>query len=363
MSPSTFYPTVGPITHRGTVEVTFDFVDHLSENNATETVDFYSYFKNRLLLSQLTANYTFLIPQPACSSMTCAAAGVAFITIVPDLGWEALELVRMRMLAATTTNTQGLTASVATENFVAGYVIQDECESGALFKYPDPLPVHDSQIGPTVQVATSLPNGYVPGYGGLKFEDHVTQNYPRAASEVVAETSWLEFPIALFDENAVVMRSGNPTYAIEGNLLQVNAEVEVTFKFLGEINWNAAQTPCGTLPPGWPNSWPHYAARGAVPNDFDVERFDTVSGWVTVPFNQITGESTVTIPANQPVLRMRFVAHDNDSIQSPSAIEVAHFHIVSASFPVPPPPLDAVVRVGWSSDFRFLIQDNHLCPF
>ncbi len=360
LSEDDVYSPMGGIGHDATVTVTYEYVTNPNENVATEGVDFTWWFKDCAGAVQQSPNHTFEVPKPCPNPpppppAPCATIGLPFIVIAAQdqAEWEPPELVRMKMVSAATT-VVGTTAKVVFEqNYVAGGVIQDKCESGALFMYPQPLPIADTQLGLTIQVATTLPSGYVPSFSGVKFQDHVKQNYPRAASEVVAETSYLDFTIALFDDDGA---TGD--FEVAGTLVRAPGDLDVSFKFLGEADWNVAQSGCSTPTSGWP----HYASRGSIPNDFDVLRFDPVVGWVVVPFNPVTGISTVTIPMGESFLMMRFVAHDNDGPPDPSAIEVAHLHLLDTAFPIPVQPHEPNVRVGWSSDFRFLIQDNANCP-
>ncbi len=307
---------------------------------------------------------TFHLPLPCLNPPPppiCSSYGSPIIKlVVGDEQWEQPELVRIRMDTATSPINPN--AGVTTQSFRAGWVIQDECESGSLFKYPVPLPAANSAPGLTVQLATSFPSGstFTPDFNGVTFPAHVGQNYPYAALEVVAETSWLEFGIALLDENGS-RGSQLDEYEVAGLFVPSPAPLQVTFEFLDREDWSP---PSGCTNP--PQSWPHYATQGIL-DDFVIERYDLThfdpqdpfSGWVMVQPNA-AGESTITIPENRSSVRMRFRAIDNDPIQAPATIEVAHMHIKQVEFSGPVDP--SILRIGWSSDFRFLIQDNHNCP-
>ncbi len=353
------------IDHGDEITVGFTHLSHAIDVPASLTADF-TFWEllctlNHGQMSGPTFHLPLPCPNPPPPPPLCSSYGSPIIKlVVGDEQWEQPELVRIRM--DTASSPINPSAGVTTQSYRAGWVVQDEFESGALFKYPVPLPAANSAPGLTVQLATSLAGagGFSPDFNGVSLPSHVGQNNPYAASEVVAETSWLEFAIALLDENGA--RGGVlDEYDIAGNFVHAPAPLQVTFEFLDREDWSPMT---GSVNP--PQTWLHYATQGSQ-QDFVIERYDLThfdpldpaSGWVLVQQNA-AGESTVTIPTTLPSIRLRFRSIDNDSISAPATIEVAHLHIKHVEFTAAVDP--SILRIGWSSDFRFLIQDNHNCP-
>lgn len=363
---------VAPRSHICPITVTYEYVSNVNENNASEGLDFTSWHNSCLPGTYLQSlNNKFVIPGPDASlgcSNECAGFGAPVLMLNDDsIEWEPPELVRMKMTFASTADPNSTAHAPTQENYIGSWVIQDTCESGALFKYPIPLPTRGNDPGLTVQVATTVPDsGLFRFFKGIKHEDHVSQNYPFAASEVVAETSWLEFFIVLMDENAATHRGLQTiTFGVEGNLVPAPEDIAVRYKFLEEENWTFGPGQCPE-PSGWGATYQHYATQGSI-QDSRVQQLDPAlfdpndadAGWFDVGFDPSTRESAVTIPAGETHVALRFAALDNDALPVPT--EIAHLHLDAAWYPTPPVQV-LPVRIGWSSDFRFLIQDDANCP-
>lgn len=367
-----FFPGAG-LAHLCDVTVEYEYVSTNSENYASEGVglDYTSWHRNCLNNLVPNLNDEFVIPGPdatlGCTN-TCATYTGAVLVLNDDtIPWEPPELVRMKMIGASTA-TPGAVAQVPTqENYIGSWIIQDTCESGALFQYPNPLPTTGTSPGYTVQVAATVPNGNLFRYfTGVTHRAHVQQNYPYAASEVVTEGSWLEFFFVVMDTDAVTMRGANPEYSLGGTLTPAPEDVMVRFEFLNEDDWTFQSC---AQPANWGSSYPHYATQGALGN-FEIDsrsndpmvydRNDANTGWTVVNPDPVTGKTTVTIPAGETHVALRFRARD--ALFDTETTKIAHLNVETVWYSGATPPGHQILQLGWSKAFRFLIQENSKCP-
>jgi len=343
--------TDNPVNHGAKITVSYTHLPSVNDNRADYPADFTFWEVDCKLVHQQTLNYQFDLPMPCPLPLVppiCASYGLPLINIASgDSQWEAPELVRIRMDSAS--SYLDPLADISNENFRAGWIIQDECESGSLFMYPSTLPTASANPGYTVQLATSIPRGdFTPTYTKVGMGSHVGQNFPYAASEVVSDISWLEFAIALLDAN------GANGYLIDGNMVPAPVDLEVTFEFLNQSDW-ILQGNC--INPPDPGTWAHYATEGD-PDDFVIEIYDPAApgGWSVK--SPVGGETTITIPAGDTHARMRILGKDNDGFTATA--EIAHMHIKEVKFD---DSADyGILQIGWSSDFRFVIQEAANCP-
>lgn len=354
--------------HGATVSVSWSHVQNPLDNQADLGSDFSFWWRDCNMVLQPNSNFVFEVPVPCFSPpppSLCASQGQPTILALPDADdWEAPELVRIRLNSATSP-LDPATQVVTSEAFSAGWVIQDECETGTLFRYPDPLPPAGSHFGVTVQLTTDV-SGYTPEFKNVTLADHVGQNYPYAATEVVAEDSWLEFAVALLDENGA--KGDN---SLSGTLLRPPFPVRVTLDVLNDLDLQQKPSACGAQPA----PWGHYATEDladTLENDFIIQQWDPSilpnGSWVAAT-PSVGGQYEITIPITDQYARMRFFATNNDDtflgLQN-ETYEVVHIHVSGADYVDPPSPPAFVpdLNVGWSSDYRFIIQENsgNHCP-
>lgn len=355
------------VDHADALEITFAVVSKgndvpASRGTLSNPLDYLVYAIDCTGTSQFSAGNTFRIP--ACP---CANAGAAQIFVTSaDGGYEPPEVAKLEMTEADCTVDPTHPADHGSQSIFGGWVIQDECESGALLQYPDPLPLPGSDLGYTVQLATRLPKvsgvSFTPDFREVAFEDHLRQNYPYAASEVVAENSWLEFAVVLVDENAterLAIGAGAhqtfvPGWNVFGTAVQPAYEMDVTLDFLDRGDWNLSVSGCGA----YPTTYDHYV----LSDDVTVERHEA-SNNTWVPIGNPAGPITLTFQTNESLKRLRLRAEPNDSPPplDSEPHEIAHLRVSSAVW-VGAPPIQPNLRIGWSSDFRFVIQEDASCP-
>lgn len=372
--------------HEDVIEIELEARETIFESNAEEGTGLsdrknYLYYYASLCdpalpnANTLTLNRKFQIPLCTCADVGSIKLLVSSGGLDPD--WEAPELVNNVLKDPVCTVNPAHLISQGTDNRVGGWVIQDECESGSAFQYPQPLPTPGTDVGYTLQLATALSAvtgvNYSQEYGPTKFKEYVNQNYPFAASEVVSEGSWLEFAVVLVDENAAALSNApphNPIYEIHGVAVRPLYKMGVKFDFLRFASqWGAAPLGC----PNVPIDYAHYAET----EDY-VLQVQKVDGqglpifdaqgkkvWEDITPNA-QDEYVVFIDTNQLIRDMRFMALDLDITQEEQdeSHEIAHLRIVDAFFvdlPSPPPQFIPDITIGWSSAFRFVIQEDELC--